>query len=99
MPVANRTTCPVDRLARAVEHLRQAILLIEEAAPGVLQGFAPGITIAPPQPVPAASSRSVRPQENGSVRPAIIDEATFSILWRDRACRLGNTVAFSFWHG
>lgn len=79
------------RLAQAAAHLQQAILLLEDLAPGIVGGLVPQISLAPS---PAASTQHVMPTESGSVRPSIIDEATFSVRWGDRTCRLGNTVAF-----
>ena len=82
------------RLAQAAAHLRQAILLIEEVAPGIVQEFVPEMIATRSQPTTAASGQSAVPTGNGSTRPSIIDETTFSVRWADRTCRLGNTVAF-----
>jgi hypothetical protein len=91
MPIANQTAA-AERLAQAAAHLREAILLIEEVAPGVVEGLVHRIIVAPP--LAAASGQSIMPTGNGSPRPSIIDETTFSVRWADRTCRLGNTVAF-----
>lgn len=92
MPLPNYVAAT--RLTQAAAHLRQAILLIEEVAPGIVQGFVPEMIATRSQPATAASDQSATPTGNGSTRPSIIDETTFSVRWADRTCRLGNTVAF-----
>ena len=94
MPLATRTTTAAEPLARATARLRKRVLLIEEAAPGVLTRVAPGIVAAARQLAAAVPGQSVVPSGNGSVRSSIIDETTFSVRWGDRTCRLGNTVTF-----
>jgi hypothetical protein len=91
MPVFNGTTT-AEQLARAAAHLRQAALLIEEAAPGIVSGLVPGIIAALPQSL--ASVPSVTPSGKSSARHSIIDEATFSVRWANRTCYLGNTKPF-----
>ena len=80
------------RLAQAAAHLRQAILLLEDLAPGIVKGLVPEISTA--LSPSATSGQSATPTANGSIRRSIIDENTFSVRWGDRTCRLGNTVAF-----
>ena len=93
MPIVNRTNRTAERLAQAVEHLKQAIILIEEVAPGVFTDHHPGIAAAlhaqpvahnPPAALPGTSSS----------RPVIADRATFCVHWANRTCHLGNTMAF-----
>jgi DNA-binding response OmpR family regulator len=91
MPLVNHISI-AERLAQAAAHLREAILLIEEVAPGIVKGLVP--EISPALPPAVVSSQSVMPAGIGSGRPSIIDETTFSVRWADRTCRLGNTVAF-----
>ncbi len=93
MPIFNHTTSTAERLARAAACLRQAILLIEEVAPGLVEGLVPGVVTAFPQSL-AAPDRPGTPSGNGSTRPSIIDGATFSVRWANRSCHLGNTVSF-----
>ena len=42
----------------------------------------------------SASTAGKPPRRPAHPRPSIIDEATFSVRWADRTCRLGNTVPF-----
>jgi len=93
MPIINRTTPTAERLARAAACLRQAILLIEEVAPGIVEGLASGVAAALPQSL-LAPDRPATPSGNSATRPSIIDGATFSVRWANRTCHLGNTVSF-----
>ena len=93
MPIFNHTTSTAERLARAAACLRQAILLIEEVAPGLVEGLVPGVVTAFPQSL-VAPDRPGTPSGNSSTRPSIIDGATFSVRWANRTCHLGNTVSF-----
>ncbi len=91
MPVSCRAAD--ERLSLAAAHLQQAFSLIAAVDPGIVRRLAAGVIIPPHLPLlnlddPASSSG------NGSLRPSIVDEATFSVRWADRTCRLGNTVAF-----
>ena len=80
MPNINPTTTTVERLARAAAYLREAVSLIEEVVPSVVE------ILAPKRPATLSGS--------GSLRPAITDDATFSVHWAGRTCRLGNTKPF-----
>jgi DNA-binding response OmpR family regulator len=93
MPVVNQPTNTIDRLAPAVAHLLQAIILMEEAVPGAFEDLGPRIVAALSQrPVP--QNPPAAPAGNGSVRPLIADRETFCAHWANRACHLGNTMAF-----
>jgi DNA-binding response OmpR family regulator len=93
MPTVDLITNDADRLAQAAVHVLQAIQLVGQVAPGVLQSLDLGITAAlshglGPQNPPA------EPSENGSVRPPIADFATYSARWAGRTCHLGETRTF-----
>lgn len=96
MPIFNHATDAIDateRLAQAAVHLQQAFSLIYSVAPGIFDRLAPG-TINPSNPQSPGLDCPVAPSGNGLPRSSIIDEATFSVRWANRTCRLGNTVAF-----
>ena len=60
MPIINHTTATVERLARAAAYLRQAILLIEEVSPGIVEGLVPGAIAASKQPLPVPRTSTTR---------------------------------------
>jgi DNA-binding response OmpR family regulator len=93
MPIVNHTATTTERLARAMAHLQQAMLLIEEAAPGIVEGLAAGAVVVS-RPPPVVPDRPETRPGNGPARPSIIDEATFSVHWANRTCYLGNTKPF-----
>jgi len=93
MPIVNHTTATTERLARAAAYLRQAILLLEEVAPGIVEGLTPGAVAALPQPL-AAPGQQATPSRNGSVRLPIADRATYCARWANQTCYLGNTMSF-----
>jgi hypothetical protein len=73
--------------------MRQAIVLIEEDAPGIVEWLASGAATSSPKRA-VNSDQPFTPSGNGSTRPSIIDGATFSVHWANRTCHLGNTVSF-----
>ena len=95
MPIVNHTTATNERLARALAHLRQAALLIEEAAPGIVEGLTPGAVAVLLQPL-AAPDHQNAPSGSGSVRLPITDRATYCATGPTRPaisatrCRLGS---------
>jgi hypothetical protein len=92
MSVFSHTTDATERLAQDAIHLQQAFSLIHSVAPGIFDRL-PHPAINPSNP----QSLSVDCRETASgndPRPSIIDEATFSVRWANRTCRLGNTVTF-----
>ena len=91
MPITNHNTANAERLAQVAAHLQQAMSLIEMVAPGIVKRLASG-DINPVSPQPISPDRLDTPASSSSL--SIIDEATFSVHWADRTCRLGNTVAF-----
>jgi DNA-binding response OmpR family regulator len=93
MHIVNHPTATTERLARIAACLRQATLLIEEIAPDIVVGLAPGAAVASRQPLFATDRPEIR-SGNGPARPLIIDEATFSVHWANRTCYLGNTKPF-----
>lgn len=93
MPIVNHTIDTAKRLAQAAAHLRQAISLIEEVAPGFVERLALG-AVTPSTQRAISLDRPDTASRNGSSGPTIIDDATFSVRWANRTCRLGNTVAF-----
>ena len=76
MPIVNYTTATAERLARALAHLRQATLLIEEIAPDIVEGLASGAVAVLLQPLVAPDHQAV-PSGSGSVRLPITDRATY----------------------
>ena len=92
MPVFNYATDTTERLAQVAAHLQRAMSLIETVAPGIVERLASGAIN--PSSQSHGLDRQDTPSESGSARPSMIDEATFSVHWANRTCRLGNTVAF-----
>jgi hypothetical protein len=92
MSIVNRATASAERLAQAAAYLQQAILLIEEVAPGIVEKVASGTFAASIQPLVAPAP--IRSSGNGASRPAITDRATFCVHWANRTCHLGNTMPF-----
>jgi len=93
MPIADRTNNTAECLAQAAAHLRQAIILLREVAPGAFTGYDPGIAaVLPGQPV-AQNPGAALPGRDLS-RPVTADRATFCVHWANRTCHLGNTMAF-----
>ena len=88
MPMVNHSPTTVERLARAAACLRQAILLIEEVAPGIVEKATSGTISASIQPLVAPAP--IRSSGN----PAITDRTTFCVHWANRTCHLGNTMPF-----
>ena len=86
----------VERLAQAAAHLKQAMLLIEEVAPGVLGDLS---TMSPPGfPVRRSPLTSLRCRQGmAPLRPPIADRTTFTANWGNRTCLLGETKAFMLW--
>jgi len=93
MPIVERTNSNAERLAQAAAHLRQAIILIQEVAPGAVTDLNPETAAVSLYPS-VAENRSAAPLGNGSARPLIADRATFCVHWANRTCHLGNTMAF-----
>ena len=93
MPIVNHTTATAERLVRALAHLRQAALLIEEAAPGIVEGLTPGAVAVLLQPLPTPDQQAT-PSGNGLVRFPITDRATYCAHWANQTCYLGNTMSF-----
>jgi DNA-binding response OmpR family regulator len=93
MPIVNHAGHSAKLLAQAVALLEQAVELIGEAAPSVLNDLGPrlgGMSVHGP----ARDGQPIRPSGNGSARNPITDRADFSVRWGNRTCRLGNTLAF-----
>ena len=90
MPVFNHAA-DTERLAQVAVHLQQAFSLIAAVDPGIVERLTSGAI----NPVDSQRLGLDRPDtSSGSARLSIIDEATFSVHWANRTCRLGNTVAF-----
>ena len=91
MPVFDQATD--ERLSQVAAHLQQAFSLIAAVDPGIVERLIPG-TIIPTIQRSLSLERPNTSSGNGSVCHSIIDDATFSVRWADRICRLGNTVSF-----
>lgn len=93
MPKCCRDTDVAERLAQAAFHARQLVALLESVAPGIVDTLGNGHA-----PSASRASRGIThldtPVGNDSPRPAIIDEATLSVRWAGRTCRLGDTKPF-----
>jgi len=93
MPFVNRTSDSTRLLAQAVVLLGQAVKLIREAAPGVVDDLHPGLA-AMLAHGPVTDDQPAVPSGNGSARHPITDNLTFCVHWGNQTCHLGNTVAF-----
>ena len=65
MPIADYITSTIERLAQAAAYLGQAILLIEEVAPGVFDKLDPGFTAHYPA---VRSPTASQPRHRGMVQ-------------------------------
>jgi len=93
MSALELTTSAADRVAQAVAHLRQAMLLIEPIVPGAFKDIDHG-TAAALLLQPVIQTQPAAPSGNGTARPLVTDRTTFCAHWADQTCHLGNTMAF-----
>lgn len=93
MPIVNRTGDSAKLLAQAVALLNQAVKLIGEAAPGILDDLRP-ILAGTPIDSPVGAGHPVPTSRNGAACLPITNRANFSVRWGNRTCRLGNTLGF-----
>ncbi|MCY2987463.1 MAG: winged helix-turn-helix domain-containing protein [Planctomycetota bacterium] len=93
MPIVNHTGGSAKLLAQVADLLKQVVVLIGEAAPGVFDDLHQGL-LPTFSPGPVAQNQSAAPSGNRTARPPITDRVNFSVHWGTRTCRLGNTVAF-----
>ena len=93
MLIFNHTPDATERLAQAAVLLQRVFALIHSVAPGAFDQGAPEAFT--PSILPSLGlDRPAAPSGNGSARPSIIDDDTFSVRWAGRTCRLGSTVPF-----
>ena len=93
MPIVDHTSNTIECLAQVVAHLQQAIMLLEEVAPGVLENLDPKLAATLSQRS-SAQNLSVASFGDGPVRHPITNRATFCVHWANQVCHLGNTMAF-----
>jgi hypothetical protein len=93
MTTVDPTTDCADHLSRAAVHVLQAIQLVGQAAPGVLQDLGLEIIAALPQG-PAPQNPPAAPSGSRPGQLPIADRATFCARWANRSCHLGETKAF-----
>jgi DNA-binding response OmpR family regulator len=93
MPIVNRISDNDQLPAQVVAHLRQAVVLIAKAVPGVFENLDRELAFSSSNG-PVTQHQQAESSGDGAARHPIADRATFCVYWADQTCHLGNTVAF-----